>query len=134
MAVAIVTDSTHHLPPELIAAHGIQIVSLYVNCGDALQRESELADYYERLRGESGAATPPLSVPPPARTSPRSSPRRADEHQRGDDGRPPSSGAYPFAGAASGGLLPCAVRGGSFGGGSGSSGGSLTGGPSGSSP
>jgi len=28
MAVAIVTDSTHYLPPELIAAHGIQIVSL----------------------------------------------------------------------------------------------------------
>ena len=58
--VAVVTDSTHYLPRELIAANGVHEVSLYVNWdggaggdGVAPQRESEMAGYdefYERLR------------------------------------------------------------------------------------
>jgi DegV family protein with EDD domain len=53
MAVAIVTDTCHYLPPELVAEHGIHEVSLYVHFDDAAVRESELDDYdgyYERLR------------------------------------------------------------------------------------
>jgi len=61
MPVAIVTDSTHYLPPELIAANEIKIVSLYVKRGDALERESELlddlGDYYARLGDESDLPT-----------------------------------------------------------------------------
>jgi DegV family protein with EDD domain len=57
--VAIVTDSTHYLPQELVKANGVHEVSLYVNWdggsndGVAPQRESELVGYdefYERLR------------------------------------------------------------------------------------
>jgi DegV family protein with EDD domain len=57
--VAIVTDSTHYLPQELVKANGVDEVSLYVNWdggsndGVAPQRESELVGYdefYERLR------------------------------------------------------------------------------------
>ena len=55
----IVCDSTAYLPAELIAKHGIRVVSLYVTVGDEQQRESEIDDYgafYQRLR-TSGAAT-----------------------------------------------------------------------------
>jgi DegV family protein with EDD domain len=53
MSVAVVTDSCHYLPPELIAANSIHQVSLYVHDGDRTQRELEMGDYnayYERLR------------------------------------------------------------------------------------
>ncbi len=53
MAVAIVTDTCHYLPQELIAANGIHQVSLYVHWQDDTERESEIVDYtayYERLR------------------------------------------------------------------------------------
>ncbi len=53
MAVAVVTDSTPYLPRELIAAHGIGEVSLYVSNGDGQQRESDITDYaafYDGLR------------------------------------------------------------------------------------
>src|SRR5207302_9512603 len=53
MAVAIVTDTCHYLPRELLAAHGIHEVSLYIHWGDRAERESEITDYddyYERLR------------------------------------------------------------------------------------
>jgi DegV family protein with EDD domain len=66
MPVAIVTDSTHYLPPELIAVHGIHIVSLYVKRGDDLARESELLtdldSYYERLRTDADTTTSQPSV------------------------------------------------------------------------
>lgn len=61
MAVAVVTDSTQYLPPELIAAQGIEVVSLYVKRGESLERESELLEdltgYYARLREASDLPT-----------------------------------------------------------------------------
>jgi DegV family protein with EDD domain len=68
--VAIVTDSTHYLPRELVEANGVHEVSLYVNWdggsndGVAQQRESELVGYdefYERLR--MSAQLPTTSQP-----------------------------------------------------------------------
>jgi DegV family protein with EDD domain len=51
-SVAIVSDTCHYLPAELVAEHGIQQVSLYVHWKGDTQRESEIADYdayYRRL-------------------------------------------------------------------------------------
>jgi DegV family protein with EDD domain len=51
--VAVVTDTTHYAPRELLQAHDIHEVSLYVNLGDHHERESEMPDFdrfYERLR------------------------------------------------------------------------------------
>jgi DegV family protein with EDD domain len=51
--VAVVTDTTHYAPRELIAEHGIHEVSLYVNEGGTQQRESGMGDFtafYDRLR------------------------------------------------------------------------------------
>jgi fatty acid kinase fatty acid binding subunit len=53
MTVAIVTDSCHYLPPQLIASNSIHQVSLYVHDGDRTLAELEMADYdayYKRLR------------------------------------------------------------------------------------
>ena len=36
MPVSIVTDSTHYLPRELVAAHALHEVSLYVKLGENL--------------------------------------------------------------------------------------------------
>lgn len=64
IAVAIVTDSTHYLPRELVAARGIHEVSLYVKLGDELRRESDMTDlpaFWELMR--SGGALPTTSQP-----------------------------------------------------------------------
>ncbi len=64
MAVAIVTDTCHYLPRELLSENGIHEVSLYVHWQDVTQRESEIVDYhdyYERLR--SAASLPTTSQP-----------------------------------------------------------------------
>ena len=53
MPVAIVTDTTHYAPRELLEADGIREVSLYVNEGSTPQREADMPDFtafYERLR------------------------------------------------------------------------------------
>ena len=53
MAVAIVSDTCHYLPAELVAAGQIHQASLYVHWPDGTERESEIRDYdafYERLR------------------------------------------------------------------------------------
>jgi fatty acid kinase fatty acid binding subunit len=53
MPVAIVSDTCHYLPEEVIAAHDIHQVSLYVHWPDETLRESDITDYgafYERLR------------------------------------------------------------------------------------
>src|SRR5271167_3344594 len=53
MPVAIVSDTCHYLPREVVAEHGIHNVSLYVHWNGQTQRESEIADYdsyYARLR------------------------------------------------------------------------------------
>src|SRR5215210_6749363 len=51
--VAVVTDTTQYLPREVIARHGIGLVSLYVNWNGRTDRESDLPDYdayYDFLR------------------------------------------------------------------------------------
>jgi DegV family protein with EDD domain len=62
--VAIVTDSTHYLPPAVVAARELHVVSLYVTEGDRQAREAELTDlgaFYERLR--AAAELPTTSQP-----------------------------------------------------------------------
>ncbi len=62
--VAIVTDSTHYTPRELMAGAEVHEVSLYVHEGDVQQRESEMGDFgpfYERMR--TAAALPTTSQP-----------------------------------------------------------------------
>ena len=64
MSVAIVTDTCHYLPRELVASEGIHEVSLYVHWPEGAQRESEITDYdayYQRLGVRSRAARPPRS-------------------------------------------------------------------------
>ena len=43
--VAVVIDTTHYLPPEVVARHELHEVSLYVNWDGRTDRESDLADY-----------------------------------------------------------------------------------------
>jgi DegV family protein with EDD domain len=53
--VAVVVDSTHYLPPALVAANDLHEVSLYVGWAGDLRRESEVDDldaFYARLRSE----------------------------------------------------------------------------------
>lgn len=60
MPVAIVTDTTHYLPRELVTEQGIHEVSLWVNDGDRHEREADVVDYtayYERLRGAEALPT-----------------------------------------------------------------------------
>src|SRR5256885_13622691 len=53
--VAVVSDTTAYLPPEVSDENGIHEVSLYVNFGtDRTERESDIRDYtafYDELRG-----------------------------------------------------------------------------------
>ncbi len=51
--VAVVTDTTHYMPREMVAANDIHLVSLYVNWDGRQERESDMADfgaYYDKLR------------------------------------------------------------------------------------
>jgi DegV family protein with EDD domain len=60
MAVAIVSDTCHYLPSELVTANQIHQVSLYVHWPEDTQRESEIADYrrfFELLRAASALPT-----------------------------------------------------------------------------
>jgi DegV family protein with EDD domain len=62
--VAVVTDTTHYLPREVVQRHRLHEVSLYVNWGGRTDRESDMTDYeafYEHLR--SGADQPSTSQP-----------------------------------------------------------------------
>ncbi len=64
MGVAIVTDTCHYLPRELVQRCGIHEVSLYVHWGDEARRESDITDldsYYEELR--SAPRLPTTSQP-----------------------------------------------------------------------
>ena len=57
MAVAVVTDTTHGLPRERVAALGVREVSLYVGEDGALRREADVTDlaaFYARLRDARG--------------------------------------------------------------------------------
>jgi DegV family protein with EDD domain len=60
MPVAIVSDTCHYLPRELVISQEIHEVSLYVHWPDETQRESEITDYgafYERLRSTTELPT-----------------------------------------------------------------------------
>ena len=60
MTVAVVTDSTHYLPADVLARHDVHVVSLYVKRSDTLERENEIRDldaFYERLRSASDVPT-----------------------------------------------------------------------------
>jgi DegV family protein with EDD domain len=62
--VAVVTDTTHYLPRELVAANGIDEVSLYVNDGARHEREADIEDltaFYDSLR--TAASLPTTSQP-----------------------------------------------------------------------
>jgi fatty acid kinase fatty acid binding subunit len=64
MAVAVVTDTTHYLPPALLADLGVREVSLYVGWDGRLRRESEITDlgaFYDDLR--TAATVPATSQP-----------------------------------------------------------------------
>jgi DegV family protein with EDD domain len=66
MSVAVVTDSTHYLPRELVAEHGIHEVSLYVTRGSEAERELEITDldaFYAGLRDQQDL--PSTSQPSP---------------------------------------------------------------------
>src|SRR4051812_25632363 len=54
MSVAVVTDTTHYLPRDIVEAEDIRLVSLYVNWPGIQEREADMADFndfYDRLRG-----------------------------------------------------------------------------------
>ena len=60
MPVAIVSDTCHYLPRELVSRHGIHEVSLYVHWEDQTTRESDVTDYdayYQRLGASSELPT-----------------------------------------------------------------------------
>jgi DegV family protein with EDD domain len=64
MPVAVVTDSTHYLPPALATRLGLHEVSLYVKLGDELRRESDMTDmpaFWETMR--KGSELPTTSQP-----------------------------------------------------------------------
>jgi DegV family protein with EDD domain len=49
--VAIVSDSTHYLPPDLVREAGVSEVSLYVRDGGRQRRECDITDYAEFYAG-----------------------------------------------------------------------------------
>src|SRR3954467_9015323 len=62
--VAVVTDTTHYIPQEVVQRHGIHLVSLYVNWDGRTDREADLADYddfYDHMR--TSATLPSTSQP-----------------------------------------------------------------------
>ena len=65
--VAVVTDTTAYLPPDLVEKHGIGIVPLYIVFGpDRTERESDITDYpafFEELRRSD--SLPTTSQPSP---------------------------------------------------------------------
>lgn len=64
MPVAVVTDSTHYLPAEIVAAAGLHEVSLYVKLDGTLRRESDMTDlpaFWQAMR--TGSELPTTSQP-----------------------------------------------------------------------
>ncbi len=64
MTVAVVTDSTHYLPPALLADLDVHEVSLYVGWDGELRREVDIVDlgaFYDDLR--TAATVPTTSQP-----------------------------------------------------------------------
>jgi DegV family protein with EDD domain len=54
--VAVVTDSTHYLPREVVRRHGLHEVSLYLNWQGETRREADITDY-DAFYGELRAAS-----------------------------------------------------------------------------
>lgn len=67
MPVAVVSDTTHYLPPEIVKARGIHEVSLYVTFGGKQVRESEIMRdtdrFYDAMR--TAKELPTTSQPSP---------------------------------------------------------------------
>ncbi|MGZ4194793.1 MAG: DegV family protein [Solirubrobacteraceae bacterium] len=64
MTVAVVSDTCHYLPTELVEEQGIHLVSLYVHWPEGAQRESDISDYEEYYRRlGAGGALPTTSQP-----------------------------------------------------------------------
>ena len=63
--VAVVTDTTAYIPPDVLDAQGVRVVSLYVNFGtDRTEREADIVDYdrfFDELR--SAEELPTTSQP-----------------------------------------------------------------------
>jgi DegV family protein with EDD domain len=58
--VAVVTDTTHYMPREIVERHGLHEVALYVNWNGRTDRETDLGDfdaYYDHLRSASDMPT-----------------------------------------------------------------------------
>jgi fatty acid kinase fatty acid binding subunit len=64
MAVAIVSDTCHYLPSEVIAEHEIHQVSLYVHSDAGSQREIDITDYDAYYTKLAGAADLPTTSQP----------------------------------------------------------------------
>jgi DegV family protein with EDD domain len=62
--VAVVTDTTHYLPADVVDRHALHLVPLYVNWNARTDRETDLPDYdafYDHMR--SAATLPSTSQP-----------------------------------------------------------------------
>jgi DegV family protein with EDD domain len=64
MSVALVTDSCHYLPPELVERCALHEVSLYVHTGGGARREREIVDYDEYFNGLASASELPTTSQP----------------------------------------------------------------------
>jgi DegV family protein with EDD domain len=62
--VAVVTDTCHYMPAELVAAHDIRQVSLYVHWEGREDRESELPDFDEYYHALATASDLPTTSQP----------------------------------------------------------------------
>lgn len=64
MTVAVVTDTCHYLPADVLAANEISQVSLYVHWKDEVLRESEISDYDAYFQRLGTAAELPTTSQP----------------------------------------------------------------------
>ncbi len=63
-SVAIVSDTCHYLPRDLVAARGIHEVSLYMHWQGEIVRESDIADYDEYYQRLGASAELPTTSQP----------------------------------------------------------------------
>ena len=64
MPVALVTDSCHYLPPELVERCALHEVSLWVHQGDGAERERDIHDYDAYFEGLKRATVLPTTSQP----------------------------------------------------------------------
>ncbi|MDE3133487.1 MAG: DegV family protein [Acidobacteriota bacterium] len=64
MPVALVTDSCHYLPPELVERCALHEVSLYVHSDGGARREREIVDYDDYFSALAAAAELPTTSQP----------------------------------------------------------------------